>query len=583
MRWSPDSKKIAAFRRRPGYERLVHYVESSPTDQLQPKHTTNFYRKPGDVVDFDHPVVFDVATKQQMLGRHRALPESVREHAARVAQRQPRGDVRVQPARPSALSRASRSTPRRDARATLIEETQKTFVEYSGKRYREDVADGKEIIWVSERDGWNHLYLYDGATGQVKNQITKGNVGRARRRPRRRTEARRSGSARAACTPGKDPYFIHYYRVNFDGTGLTRAHRRATARTPSTFSPDRQYYVDTLVARRSAAAVACCKRDERSDGRDGAREGRRHRAARHRLAHAGSRSSSKGRDGTTDIWGIIIRPTNFDPTEEVSGDREHLRRAAGLVRAEDVQHAGRHAGRSPSSASSSCRSTAWARRTARRRSTTWRGRTSATPASRIASSGTRPSPRSIRTTTSRASASTARRPAARTRRARCCSIRSSTRWPYSNSRLPRQPDGQDLVERAVDGLADRPALRARRRTSTTRTSCKGKLMLLVRRAGHERRSVVDDAGRQRADQGEQDVRAGRRARRQPRRGRPVQHAQAQRLVREEPARARSAELERRCRRRDGRRDGDDDEIDYFELERAPFFPDIDQLDQSGGR
>ena len=68
LRWSPDCKKIAAFRRRPGYERLVHYVESSPADQVQPKHTTNFYRKPGDVVDFDQPVVFDVETKQQMPG-----------------------------------------------------------------------------------------------------------------------------------------------------------------------------------------------------------------------------------------------------------------------------------------------------------------------------------------------------------------------------------------------------------------------------------------------------------------------------------------------------------------------------------
>ena len=34
--------------------------------------------------------------------------------------------------------------------------------------------DGKEIIWASERDGWEHLYLYDGVTGEVKNQITKG-------------------------------------------------------------------------------------------------------------------------------------------------------------------------------------------------------------------------------------------------------------------------------------------------------------------------------------------------------------------------------------------------------------------------
>ncbi len=40
--------------------------------------------------------------------------------------------------------------------------------------YRHDLNDGKEIIWASERDGWEHLYLYDGVTGKVKNQITKG-------------------------------------------------------------------------------------------------------------------------------------------------------------------------------------------------------------------------------------------------------------------------------------------------------------------------------------------------------------------------------------------------------------------------
>src|SRR5215468_4572669 len=43
----------------------------------------------------------------------------------------------------------------------------------TGSKYRYDVNDGKEIIWMSERDGWRHLYLYDGATGKVKNQITK--------------------------------------------------------------------------------------------------------------------------------------------------------------------------------------------------------------------------------------------------------------------------------------------------------------------------------------------------------------------------------------------------------------------------
>ena len=59
------------------------------------------------------------------------------------------------------------------ARAIINEETP-TFFEYSAKKYRFDLDDGAETVWMSERDGWNHLYLYDGATGRVKNQITKG-------------------------------------------------------------------------------------------------------------------------------------------------------------------------------------------------------------------------------------------------------------------------------------------------------------------------------------------------------------------------------------------------------------------------
>ena len=64
--WSPDSRKIAIDRVRPGYRRLVHYVESSAEDQLQPKHSTLLYAKPGDVVDLEQPVIFDVASKSQI-------------------------------------------------------------------------------------------------------------------------------------------------------------------------------------------------------------------------------------------------------------------------------------------------------------------------------------------------------------------------------------------------------------------------------------------------------------------------------------------------------------------------------------
>ena len=63
--WSPDSRYLVAYRVRPGYKREVHYVESSPADQLQPKHSTREYAKPGDALDIPQPVLFDIAAKRQ--------------------------------------------------------------------------------------------------------------------------------------------------------------------------------------------------------------------------------------------------------------------------------------------------------------------------------------------------------------------------------------------------------------------------------------------------------------------------------------------------------------------------------------
>ena len=64
--WSPDSKHLVAYHTRPGYDRQVYYIESSPTDQLQPKHTTINYRKPGDIVDIAYPALFDVEKKTEI-------------------------------------------------------------------------------------------------------------------------------------------------------------------------------------------------------------------------------------------------------------------------------------------------------------------------------------------------------------------------------------------------------------------------------------------------------------------------------------------------------------------------------------
>ena len=536
IRWSPDSKKLAAFRRRPGYQRLVHYVESSPTDQVQPKHTTNFYRKPGDVVDFDHPVIFDVQTKRQMPGDIALFPNPYAN--TRLEWRSDSRSVTFEyNQRGHQVYRVLEIDATAGRTRTLIEETQKTFVEYSGKRFREDVADGKEIIWASERDGWNHLYLYDGATGRVKNQITKG-PWVVRSVDRVDAENRQIWFRASGMQPGKDPYFVHYYRVNFDGTGLT-ALTDADGSHTVTFSPDRQFYVDSW-SRVDLPQVSVLKR---TSDRQVVMELEKGDASA--LVASGWRMPepfmAKGRDGTTDIWGVIIRPTNFDPGRrypvieniyagpQSSFVPKTFGLQAGMMSLAElgfivVQIDGM---------GTSNRSKAF-------HDVAWQNLGDAGLPDRIlwhkAVAAKYPYVRSLARRHLRdlgGRSELGRRPVVPSR--------VLPRGVFE-LRVSRQPDGQDLVERAVDGMAHRTALRGSVQCRQ-RAQAEGSTDAPGARDGHQRRPLVHDAGGERAHQGEQDLRAGGRAGGEPWRRRAVRHPQAQRLVREEPARARAAELE----------------------------------------
>jgi len=66
IRWSPDSKKLISCRVKPPEHHIVHYIESSPADQLQPKHYSFEYPKPGDAVPQLYPQLFDITAKKQI-------------------------------------------------------------------------------------------------------------------------------------------------------------------------------------------------------------------------------------------------------------------------------------------------------------------------------------------------------------------------------------------------------------------------------------------------------------------------------------------------------------------------------------
>jgi dipeptidyl aminopeptidase/acylaminoacyl peptidase len=317
--WSPDSKMLAAYRVKPGYRREVHYVESSPEDQLQPKHTTLRYAKPGDVLDLQQPVLFDVASKREIAIDNGLFPNpySLTRLEWRKDSRAVTFEYNQRGHQVYRVIEADAATGRTRA---VVSEEPKTFFNYrtangsqtdSGKKYRFDVAGGREIVWMSERDGWNHLYLLD-ANGAVKQQITKGAW--PVRGVIKVDEAKRQiWFSASGMYPGQDPYLLNYYRIGFDGSGLTRL-TGDDANHVAAVSSDKQFFVDTW-SRIDAAPVSQLRRVD-----DGALVVEIERGDISRLTAAGWRApepfTSVARDGRTDIWGVIVRPSNFDPSKK---------------------------------------------------------------------------------------------------------------------------------------------------------------------------------------------------------------------------------------------------------------------------
>ena len=311
LTWSPDSSRIAIYKVVPGYRRYVHYVESSPEDQLQPHDSTMQYAKPGDVLDVERPVIIAIADKTV-----HAVDNTLFSNAydlSRLQWRKNNATVTFEyNQRGHQVYRVIEIDGATGKARAVISEEAKTFFCYSGKKFRRDVADGKEMIWMSERDGWNHLYLYDGATGTVKNQITKGSWP-VRSVVQVDEEKRQIWFSASGMYPGKDPYFVHYYRIDFDGTGLT-ALTTADANHTASFSPDLKYYVDTY-SRVDAAPISELHRTS-----DRSLVMELEKADIAALVKAGWQApevfSAKGRDGQTDIWGVIYRPTDFSPAKK---------------------------------------------------------------------------------------------------------------------------------------------------------------------------------------------------------------------------------------------------------------------------
>ncbi len=195
---------------------------------------------------------------------------------------------------------------------TLIQESLNTSIEI---RKPGLINKGKEIIEWSERDGWGHFYLYD-ENGNVKNQITQGPwhtediVGIDEEK--RILYFSANGREQITNTIKEDPYYLHLYKVNFDGSGLQ-------VLNPGNFdhsfslNDKKQYFVNNS-SRVNTTPVSALYSIEGKKLMD------LETADLSSLFAAGYKFPEtfkvKADDGITDIFGVMYKPYDFDSTKK---------------------------------------------------------------------------------------------------------------------------------------------------------------------------------------------------------------------------------------------------------------------------
>ena len=171
--------------------------------------------------------------------------------------------------------------------------------------------DTKELIWYSEKDNWGHLYLYDLATGKLKNQITKGEyvVTEVKHFDKK---ARLIYFEANGKEPGRDPYFTHFYKIDFSGKNLVLL-------TPEdgnhqiNISPNFDYFIDNY-SQPNVAPVSVLRK------MDGTLVETLEKADISRLLATGWKAPTpikvKSEDGKWDLYGLMFTPTHLDKNKK---------------------------------------------------------------------------------------------------------------------------------------------------------------------------------------------------------------------------------------------------------------------------
>ena len=312
--WAPDGQSFVALSVKIAPVRKVTIVEAKPEGQTQPKVHTFDYPKPGDELPHPRPVLVRLADRQPLAIDDAFFPRPFSPVGEMTIRWSPRNDEFFfdYNQRGHQLWRLLAVNAQTGAVRVVVEEKAKTFIDYQKKTWRHWLDETRELLWMSERDGWCHLWLYDAATGAVKNQVTRG-AWVVREVVRVDEKQRQVWFLASGLRAGEDPYHRHLCRVNFDGSGFVRL-TEGDGNHAIAFSPDHRFFTDTW-SRADHPPVTELRRSA-----DGQLVRELERADVSALLATGwtmpERFVAKGRDGKTDIHGILIKPSHFDAAKK---------------------------------------------------------------------------------------------------------------------------------------------------------------------------------------------------------------------------------------------------------------------------
>jgi dipeptidyl aminopeptidase/acylaminoacyl peptidase len=308
--WAPNSKAVVAFQTTRVEERITYYIESTPADRLQPKLQSYPYFKPGDALPIARPRLFRIEERKEIPVSNELFPNPWSLDLIRWSDDGSRFWMMYNE-RGHQRMRILEVTVETGAVRAIVDEHSPTFIHYSSEgKHEQRWLQDNQLLWASERSGWNHLYRYDLSSGQVMNPVTSGEWN-LRRIEHIDEDSDTLWFYAVGIRPDQDPYHEHFCRVRLDGSELTIL-TEGDGTHDIEWSPDRRWFIDRysrvdlppVTELRTADGKLLCVL-ETADASEVLKE---------RGSYPG-RFVAKGRDGVTDIWGIVHRPKNFDESK----------------------------------------------------------------------------------------------------------------------------------------------------------------------------------------------------------------------------------------------------------------------------